>query len=141
MTKDWVHGVGHSPVCQILSQIVVRAMLHPLHLLGPVLLGCCRLQLASLSSTIVLQPPLLCEGWGGYPLCLLGDSSVMFSTGLVTVQLRAVFCPSAQCLSFFCEAFRHFPERSWARVCQVFHELVCPLTDFLPQIFFNLTTQ
>ena len=26
MTKDWVHGVGHSPVCQILLQIVVRAV-------------------------------------------------------------------------------------------------------------------
>ena len=26
MTKDWVHGVGHSPVCQILSQIVIRAV-------------------------------------------------------------------------------------------------------------------
>ena len=25
MTKDWVQGVGHSPVCQILLQIVVRA--------------------------------------------------------------------------------------------------------------------
>ena len=25
MTKDWVHGVGHSPVCQILLQIVVTA--------------------------------------------------------------------------------------------------------------------
>ena len=23
ITKDWFHGVGHSPVCQILSQIVV----------------------------------------------------------------------------------------------------------------------
>ena len=27
MTKDWVHGVGHTPVCQILLQIVVRAMI------------------------------------------------------------------------------------------------------------------
>ena len=27
MTKDWVHGVGHSPVCQILSQIVVKAVI------------------------------------------------------------------------------------------------------------------
>ena len=25
MTKDWVHGVGHSPVRQILLQVVVRA--------------------------------------------------------------------------------------------------------------------
>ena len=27
MTKDWVHGVGHSPICQILLQIVVRAVI------------------------------------------------------------------------------------------------------------------
>ena len=26
------------------------------------------------------------------------------------------------------------------RSCQVFHELVCPLTVVLPQIFFNLTS-
>ena len=51
--------------------------LHHLHLLGPVLLGCCRLQPTSLSSLIVLQPPLLCEGWGGHPLCLFGDSPVL----------------------------------------------------------------
>ena len=29
MTKDWVHGVGHSPVCQILLQIVARAVITP----------------------------------------------------------------------------------------------------------------
>ena len=27
MTKDWVYGVGLSPVCQILFQIVVRAVI------------------------------------------------------------------------------------------------------------------
>ena len=27
MTKDWVQGVGHSPVCQILLQIVVRVVI------------------------------------------------------------------------------------------------------------------
>ena len=27
MTKNWVHRVGHSPVCQILLQIVVRAVI------------------------------------------------------------------------------------------------------------------
>ena len=27
MTKDWVHWVGHSPVCQILLPIVVRAVI------------------------------------------------------------------------------------------------------------------
>ena len=29
MTKDWVHGVGHSAACQILLQIVVRAVVTP----------------------------------------------------------------------------------------------------------------
>ena len=51
--------------------------LHPLHLLGPVLLGCCRLQLTSLSSVIALQPPLHCEGWGDHPMRLSGDSPVL----------------------------------------------------------------
>ena len=27
MTKDWVHRVGHSPVCQILLQIVIRVVI------------------------------------------------------------------------------------------------------------------
>ena len=77
MTKDWVHGFDHSPACQILLQIVVRAVITFLHLLGPVLLGCCRLQLTSFLSMIVLQPPLLSKGWGGHPLCPSGDSSVL----------------------------------------------------------------
>ena len=46
-------------------------------MLGPVLLGCCQLQLTSFSSMIVLQPLLLCEGWGDHPLCLSGYSSVL----------------------------------------------------------------
>ena len=51
--------------------------LHPPRLLGPVLLWCCWSQLTSLSSVIVLRPPLHCEGWGGRPLCLSGDSPVL----------------------------------------------------------------
>ena len=27
MTKGWVYGVGHSPACQILLQVVVRAVI------------------------------------------------------------------------------------------------------------------
>ena len=115
----------------------------PLHLCGPVLLGCCRLQLTPLSLMTVLQPPLLCEGWGGHPLCLSADSPVLMDLNwFVIVQLSAVFCPSVQFLSFFCEAF------SWTILDSssfslfysgtIFHELVCsPVV--LPQIFFNLT--
>ena len=86
----------------------------------------------------------LCEGWGGHPLCLSGDSSVLMDLHWpLIVLLRAVFCPSVQYLSVPCEAF------SWTILDrsrfplfhsgQVFHQLVCPLTVVLPQIFFNLT--
>ena len=40
-------------------------------------MGFCRLQLTSLSSIIVLQLPLLCEGYVGRFLRLSGDSSVL----------------------------------------------------------------
>ena len=145
MTKDWVHSVGHSPICQILSQIVVRAVITSSPPASTILLGCCRLQLTSLSSVIVLQPPLLCEGLGGNPLCLSGDSSVLLDLHCpVIVQLSAVFCPSVQYLSFFCEAFfwaiLDSSSFSLFHSGQVFHQLVCPLTVVLPQIVFRLAT-
>ena len=78
--------------------------LHFLHQLGPVLLGCCRLQLSSLSSVIVLHffakdgVVILC-------VCLGTVQYWWISIGLVVVQLRAEFCPLVQYLSLFCEAF------------------------------------
>ena len=74
MTKDLVHGVGHSPVFQILLQIVVRAVITS----SPP---------AWTSSAGMLSTPAdfhlfndcaaaSCEGWGGHPLCLSRDSSV-----------------------------------------------------------------
>ena len=77
-------------------------------------------------------------------VCLTTVQYKWISVGLVIVQLRAVFCPSVQYLSFFCEAFSctvfdssNFPLFDSG---QIFHELVCPLTVVLPQIFFSLTT-
>ena len=77
-------------------------------------------------------------------VCLETVQYSWISIGLVIIQLSTVFCPSVQYLSFFCEAF------SWTILDsssfslfhsgQVFHELVCPLTVILPQIFFNHTT-
>ena len=52
----------------VCTRVIVQWLLL-LHLFGPILLGCCQLQLTFLSSVIVLRPPLLCEGWGGHPLC------------------------------------------------------------------------
>ena len=93
-----------------------------------------------------LQPPLLFAKDGVVALCFcLGTVQYWWiSIGFVVVQLRAVFCPSVQHLSLFCETF------SWTILDssrfplfhsgQVFHQFVCPLTVVLPQIFFNFTT-
>ena len=77
MTKDWVHSVGHFPVCKMLMQIVVRVVITSSPPASTSSAGMLSTAADSLSSMIVLQPPLLCEGWGGHPLCLSGDSSVL----------------------------------------------------------------
>ena len=77
MTKDWVHGVGHSPVCQIMLQIVVRAVITS----SPP---------AWTSSAGMLSTPgdfpffnncgaasISLRRRGGHPLCLSEDSSVL----------------------------------------------------------------
>ena len=80
-----------------------------------ILSTCLDIQLTSLSSLIVLQPPLLCEGWGGHPLCLSGDNSVL-------MDLHWPFSCTAQSsiLSIgsvsVALSVRHFPERSWTVV-------------------------
>ena len=92
--------------------------LHPFHLLGHVLLGCCRLKL---TSTIVMQPSLLCEGWGGHPVCLSGDSSVLMFLHLpfdCTAQSSILSIDSVSVVLLWDiilkrSSVRHFPERSW----------------------------
>ena len=87
---------------------LLMRLIVPLHLLGPVLLECCRLQPTSLSSMIVLQPPLLCEGWGGRPLCLSGDCSVLTNLSWP--------CDCTAQSSISRSSVRHFPEQSWTIV-------------------------
>ena len=89
--------------------------LHPLHLLGPVLLGCCRLHLTFLSKVIVLQPPLLCEGWGGHLLCLSGDTPVLMDFHW-PLWLYSSVQYSVHRFSIFHSSVKHFPERSWTVV-------------------------
>ena len=67
-------GVGHSPVCQILLQIVVKAVVTSS---PPAWTSSAGMLLTPADFPFLLQPPLLCEGWGGHPLCLYGDSSVL----------------------------------------------------------------
>ena len=76
MTKDFVHGVGHFPVCQILLQIVVRAVITSSPPAWTSSAGMLSTPADFPFFNDCTQPPLLCEGWGGHPLCLSGDSSV-----------------------------------------------------------------
>ena len=76
MTKDWVHEVGHSPVCQILLQIVMKAVITSSEPAWTSSAGMLSTPADFPSSMIVLKPPLLREGWGGHPLCLSEDSPV-----------------------------------------------------------------
>ena len=93
----------------------------------------------------VLQPPHLCKGWDGHPLCLSGDSSVLMDLHWpCSCTAQSSILSTVQYLSLLCEAFSgmildssHFP---LFHSGQVFHQLVYPPTVVLPQIFFNLTT-
>ena len=86
--------------------------LHPLHPLGPVLLGCYRLQLTSLSSVIVLQFHFSAkDGVVILCVCLRTVQYWWIFIGLVVVQLRAVHR-----FSIYCSSLRYFPERSWTVV-------------------------
>ena len=109
MTKDWVHGDGHSPVCQIVLQIVVRAVITSSPPAWTSSAGMLSTPADFLFFNDCTAASLLCEVWGGRPLCLSGDclgtnQYCWIFVGLVIVQLRAVFCPSVQYFSFFCEA-------------------------------------
>ena len=147
MTKDYgVYGVGHSPVCQILLQIVMRVVItsSPPALTSSVWMLLTPADFPFFNDCIGASTSLWRIGWSSSLSCWGTVQYWWISTGLVIVQLRAVFCPSDQYFSFFCEAFSRMTLDSSSfplfHSGQVFHVLVCPLTVVLPQIFFNLTT-
>ena len=115
MTKDWVHGVGHSPVCQILLQIVVRAVITS----SPP---------AWTSSAGMLSTP---ADFPFFNVCTAASTSLRrmgwSSSVSVWVQFNTDGSPLALWLynseqysvhrSSICRSsVRHFPERSWTVV-------------------------
>ena len=120
-----------------------KRWLHLLHLLGPVLMGWCRLQLTSLSSMIVLQPPVLCKC---RPLCVSDGSSLalwLYSSEQYSVHRFSICLSSVRLFfSFFLFFWTILDSGSFSLFNggQFFYELVCPLIVILPQIFFSLTT-
>ena len=157
MTKDWVHGIGYSPVCQIFLQSVVRAVITSSPPAWTSSVGMLSTPADKFCWDVVNSswPPFLqwlyCslhyfakDGVVVLCVCLGIVQYWMISIGHVIVKLRAVLCPSVQYLSLFCDSF------SWIILDsssfplfysgQVFHELVCRLIVVLSQSFFNLTT-
>ena len=86
-TKNWVQGVGHSPLCQILLQTVVRAVItfSPLAWTSsagmlstpadfPFFNDCTAASTSVMGMSMITS---VITGWGGRPLCLSGNSSVL----------------------------------------------------------------
>ena len=141
MTKDWVHGVGHSPVCQILLQIVVRTVITSSPPAWTSSAGMLSTPADSpfFNNCTAASASLRRIGWSS---SVSGDSSVPMDLHWpysCTVQSSILSIGSVSVVL-------HFSERSWIVVafsCFTVvksHELVCPLTVVLPQIFFNITT-
>ena len=144
MTNDWVHGVGHS-VYQILLQIVVTV----------VITSSPPAWTSSAGMSIPADFPFFndCTA-ASTSLRRMGWSSsvsiwVQFSTdgSPLALWLYNSEQNSVHRFSICRSSVRHFPETildssrfPLFHSGQVFHQLVCPLTVVLPQIFFNLTT-
>ena len=115
MTKDWVHEVGHSPVCQFLLQIVVRAVITSSPpswtssagmLLTPADFPFSNDCTAASTSLRRLGWSSSVSVWGqfstdGSPLALYLYSSEQYSVHQFSICHSSV---------------RHFPERSWTVV-------------------------
>ena len=115
MTKDWVHQVGHSPVCQILLQIVVRAVITS----SPP---------AWISSAGMLSTP------GDFPFfsdCTAASISLQRMRWSSSVSVWGQFSTDGSPLALWLynseqysvhrssicrSSVRHFPERSWTVV-------------------------
>ena len=144
MIKDWLHGVGYSHAYRTCCRLSEAQRLLLLHLLEPVLLGCCQHQLTALSSVIILHPPLLCEGWGSRPLCLTGDSSVLKDLHWsCACTAHSSILSSVQYLSFFCKTFfwaiLDSSSFSLFTVAKLFTSWYALLLD--PKIFFSISLQ
>ena len=146
MTKDWVNGVGHSPVCHILLQIVVRAVItsSPSAWTSSAGMLSTPADFPFFNDCTAASNSLRRMGWSS-SVSVWGQFSIDGSPLALWSYGSEQYCnPSVQYPSFFCEAFSWMIQDSSSfplfHSGQVFHELVCSLTVALPQIFFNVTT-
>ena len=112
MTKDWVHGVGHSPVCQILSQIVVRAVItssQPAWTNSAGMLST-PADFPFFSDFTATSTSLLMMGWSS-PVSVWGQFSIDGSPLALCLYSSEQY--SVHRFNICRSSVRHFPERSW----------------------------
>ena len=115
MTKDWVQGVGDSPVCQILLHIVERAVitLSPPDWTGSAWMLSIPADFPFFNNCTAASITLRSMGWSSF-VSVWGQSSTngsslalwLYSSGQYFVHRFSVCRSSAS----------HFPERSWTVV-------------------------
>ena len=115
MTKDWVHGVGHSLLCQILLQIVVRAVITsspPVWTSSAGMLST-PADFPFLNDCTAASTSLRRMGWPSS-----GSVWVQFSTdgSPLALWLYSSEQYSVHRFSICRSSMKHFPERSWTVV-------------------------
>ena len=109
MTKDWVRGVGHSPVCKILLQIVVRVVITSSPPAGTTSAGMLSTpaDFPFFSDCTAASTSLQRMGWSSS----VSDSSVLMELHqhCDCTALCSILSISSVSLVF---SVRHFPERS-----------------------------
>ena len=131
MIKDWIHGVGHSPLCQILLQIVVRAVITS----SPP---------AWTSSAGMLSTP------ADFPFfndCTATSTSLRRMWWSSSLSVWVEFSTDGSPLAFWLysseqysvhrfsicrSSVRHFPERSWTVVAFACFTVVKSFTSCMP---------
>ena len=108
MTKDWVHGFGHSPVCQILLQIGVRAVItsSPPALTSSAGMLSTPADFPFFGDCTAASTSLRRMGWSS-SMCVWGQFSTdgsPLALWLYSLEQYSVH-RSVQYLSFFCESF------------------------------------
>ena len=106
MTKDGVHGVGHFQGCQILLQIVVRAVIISSPPAWTSFAGMLSIPADfPFFNDCTAVDFFANDGVVNLCVCLGTVQYWWIYIGFMIVQLKEVFCPSVQYLSFFSYAF------------------------------------
>ena len=145
VTNDWVYGVGHSPVRQILSKIVVTAVITSFSLAWTSSAGILSTpaDFPFLNDCTAASTSLRRMGWTS-PVSVWGQSSTDGSPLALCLYNSVQY--SVHRFSTSRSSVRRFPKRSSTVVASPYftvvksHELVCSLTVVLSRIFFNLIT-